>query len=187
MPESSIEIPEGAWPFIDGVILVLVVSTAIWLCFSIFIFWRRRATNLTPVHAARKNKKADPDFLNDDRRGRAAAIKRGEAYEKELAQQEAEEARLRKRKAFQQLTVMQRASRLITLAVSFFTLATIVAGTVFQLSYMGRLLSEYSAIDRLVAVVTNHPIGSSIATIVIVYHIVRFFMEGRWRLDNADA
>src|SRR5687768_3481576 len=87
-------IPPEAWPLVDRLIPITVAVAAIWLALSIFVYWRRRAANLTPVTAPRRNKDAQPDFLNVDHKARREAIERGEAFERELEEREAEEARI---------------------------------------------------------------------------------------------
>ena len=45
----------------------------LWLLLSLVAWWRRRAYNLTVASTARRSKKAQPDFLNVDKKARAKA------------------------------------------------------------------------------------------------------------------
>ena len=67
------------WPEITAAI------AGTWLLLSIFVFWRRAATNLTPVHAATVNPKAEPDFLTVDKKARKAALQRGAEADARIA------------------------------------------------------------------------------------------------------
>ena len=89
MPDTSVQIPPEAWPFIDLLFNITLVAALIWGAISLFIYLRRRALNLTPVSAARTNEQAQPDFLKVDEKARAEALQKGEAFEQKLSAQEA--------------------------------------------------------------------------------------------------
>lgn len=175
------QIPLEAWPLIDTMLRISLVVTALWLVLNIFIYLRRRASNLTPVHAVRKNKKSEPDFLSVDKKARKAAIKRGDELEKDLDERDAEEARARARAKRGKPSLGQRLASMLTFLMSFFTLATMIFGAIFQISRMGEVMQEYSTAERVSAVVQTHPISVSVAALVIIYHIYRFISSKQWK------
>lgn len=178
MQETLDQIPPEAWPLITLLLNVTMAVAAVWLALTIFVWWRRSASNLTPVQAAGKNKSAQPDFLNVDHAARDAAIARGAAYDEALEKRAREEAAAGKRKP---VSLAGRAAGLISLLMSVFTLATMIYGAIFQVSRMGSLMQEYSSVERLGAVIANHPIAFAITTLVIVVHVYRFIKSRQWQ------
>jgi len=74
-------------------------------------------------------------------------------------------------------TVIGRIGRLVSFGMALFSVATMISGTVFQVSIMGRYWEQYSASERLMAVIQNHPIGVAVTVLVIVYNIFNFIMN----------
>lgn len=180
--QNAIEqIPADAWPMIDLIVTIMFVAVGIWLFIAIFVYLRRVASNLTPVNAAQKNKKAAPDFLKVDKKARKAAIARGKNFEKDLDRMERDEARAEAKARRSNATLGQRIAGLVSLFMSLFTLATMIFGAIFNVSRMGRMMKDYSAQDRIVAVVKDHPIAVAIASLVIAYHIFKFFSDRKWK------
>ncbi len=177
-------VPPEAWPFIDRLFEATVAVAAIWLALSIFVYWRRRATNLTPVTAPRRSKKAQPDFLEVDHKARRAAMERGEAFERELQAREAEEARSGEAAGLRTAMTGTRLAKLATIIMSVFTLVTMIVGSILNIGKMGELMQTYSTTERIAAVIREHPVGSTVAVIVIVAGIYRFFHERKWRLEH---
>ncbi|HHL42137.1 MAG TPA: hypothetical protein ENJ42_00835 [Hellea balneolensis] len=175
------QIPPDAWPLIENMLRLTLIVTGVWLALNIFIFLRRRASNLTPVHAARKNKKAEPDFLSVDKKARKSALKRGEGLEKDLDRRDKDEQRAARRAARAKMSAGQRIASLVSFLMSFFTLATMIYGAIFQVSRMGQLMQEYSTMERISTVVKTHPVSVSIASLVIIYHIYRFVSGQKWK------
>lgn len=176
-------IPPDAWPLIDLLLNVTLICAAVWILISIFTFFRRRASNLTPVHSAKTNKKASPDFLKVDTKARKQAINRGDDFEKELRRAEKDEARAHARALRAKATVGQRIAGLVSLFMSLFTLATMIFGAIFHVSRMGTMMTQYSTVDRITTVVETHPIAFAVAAFVIIYHIYRFFAGRKWKED----
>lgn len=170
-------VPEEAWPLIELLFNVTVVFTVLWLSWTIFIVWRRSASNLTAIRGASANSKAEPDFLSVDTKARKEAMARGEAFDKELQLRDRDEARAATRAARGKETMMGRVGRLISLAMALFSIATMISGTLFQVTIMGRYWEQYSATERLVSVIQNHPIGVSVTLFVIGYNIVNFIIS----------
>jgi hypothetical protein len=150
----------------------------------LFVYWRRRAANLTPVTAPRRNKDAQPEFLNVDHKARKAAIERGEAFERQLDIREAEEARMAERVALGAATSGRRLAKLAALLMSIFTLGTMIVGSIGNIGRMGEYMQQLSAPDRIVEVVRNHPIGSLVLALVIAATVYQYFHERKWRLET---
>nr|WP_321362482.1 hypothetical protein [uncultured Hyphomonas sp.] len=183
MDETLRSIPADAWPLIDILFNVTCAITAIWLATTVFVLWRRHSSNLTTASSASPNKKATPDFLSVDEKARKEAIKRGEQFEKQLDKRDREDERAARRLARAKETRMGRIARLISLFMALFSLATVVSGTVFQVTFMGRIWEQYSASERLLGVIKAHPIGVAVTVIVILYNLVTFVTNRKWE-DN---
>jgi hypothetical protein len=175
------KIPPEAWPLIEKMLTITMAVVGLWIVISIFVFLRRRASNLTPVNAARKNRKAAPDFLNVDKKARKAAMAQGKGFEKELLQRDNDEARAARLAARANASVGQRIAGLISFLMSFFTLATMIYGAIFQVTRMGQMMQDYSTIERVTTVVQAHPFAFIIATLVIIYHVYRFVAGRKWK------
>ena len=180
MDETLRSIPADAWPVIDVLFNVTCVVTAIWLASAVFVWWRRSASNLTTSSSASPNRKATPDFLSVDQKARKEAIKRGDQFDRELDKQEREDERQARRAARSRETTVSRIARLISLFMALFSLATMVSGTVFQVTFMGRIWEQYSASERLLGVVQAHPIGVGVTVLVILYNLVSFVTNRKW-------
>lgn len=175
------QIPPEAWPLIDLLFNLTMATVGIWLALTVFVWWRRSASNLTPVNAADKNKNAQPDFLKVNKAARAEALERGEAFDKEIERREREEARAQAKSSQASLTLTHRAARFLSFFMSLFTLATMIFGAIFQVTRMGDMMKEYSTFDRILTVVQNHPVSFSIAMLVIIFQIYRFFTDRKWQ------
>lgn len=170
-------IPPEAWPLIDILFNIVMAVTAVWLAWTVFIWWRRSASNLTAMSDVTPNKKAMPDFLSVDEKARKEAIKRGESFDRELSRREREDEKARRRTALKKETAFGRIGRLLSFGMALFSMATMISGTLFQVSIMGRYWEQYSASERLVAVIQNHPIGVAVTVLVIVYNLFTFVMN----------
>ena len=80
------------WENLDLLLNITVIVAVLWLITNIFIIWRRKQTNLTPVDAPRASSKAQPDFLSVDKKADKAAKKRGDQYARSLDERERAEA-----------------------------------------------------------------------------------------------
>lgn len=180
MDETLRSIPAEAWPLIDILFNITCVVTAIWLATTAFIWWRRSASNLTTSSSASPNRNATPDFLSVDKKAREEAIKRGEKFDRDLDKQQREEERDAERTARSKEARIGRMARLTSLFMALFSLATMISGTVFQVSFMGQIWEKYSASERLMAVVTQYPIGVAVTALVILYNVVTFVTNRKW-------
>lgn len=152
----------------------------LWLAWTVFIWWRRSALNLTSTSSVDVNRKAKPDFLSVDLKARNEAIKRGERFDKELERRDREEAREEKRETRRKQTRLSRLGRLVSFGMALFSLATMISGTMFQVTIMGTYWERYSATERLMSVIQNYPIGVAITVAVILYNIVTFVTNRKW-------
>jgi len=180
MDETLRSIPAEAWPLIDLLFNITCVVTAIWLATTVFVLWRRNASNLTTSSAASPNRAATPDFLSVDEKARREAIKRGEKFDDVLDKQAREEEREAKLEERAKETRLSRIARLISLGMALFSLATMISGTVFQVTFMGQIWEKYSASERLMKVVTDYPIGVGVTVLVILYNLVTFVTNRKW-------
>ena len=170
-------VPPEAWPLIELLFNVTLAFTLAWLAWTVFVMWRRSASNLTAIRGAKPNPNAEPDFLSVDKKARREAIEKGEAFEKEMQRRDRDEANNARRAARNKETMLGRVGRLISFGMALFSIATMISGTLFQVSIMGRYWEQYSAAERLTAVIQNHPIGVSVTIAVIVYNIVTYVMN----------
>lgn len=165
------QIPPEAWPLIDLLFNLTMAATGIWLAITVFVLWRRNASNLTSVSSASRNKDINPDFLSVDEKARQAAIKRGDDFGKVLDERDRqahkEELRAKKR----DMSLFGTISRLVSLGMALFSIATVISGTMFQVTIMGRYWEQYSAGERLMSVVQSHPFGVTVTVLVIVYNV----------------
>src|SRR3990167_6278641 len=180
MDETLRSIPAEAWPLIELLFNITCVATAVWLATTVFGLWRRAASNLTTSSDATPNRKATPDFLSVDKQGRKEAIRRGENFDRELNKQEKEEAREALRKSQAKETRLSRLARLVSLFMALFSLATMISGTVFQVTFMGQIWEKYSASERLMKVLHDYPIGVGVTVLVIVYNLVTYVINRKW-------
>ncbi|MEM1149194.1 MAG: hypothetical protein AAGI03_01350 [Pseudomonadota bacterium] len=178
------EIPPDAWPWIDLVFNFTCVVAAIWLASTVFVIWRRSASNLTPVNSVGTRRSAQPDFLSVDEKSRREAISQGEAFDKELDKRDRDEASTLRKAARGRRSPVQRIAGLVSLFMAVFSLLSMIVSVIWQIGFMGRILEQYSAGERLVIVIQKHPIGVSVALLVIGYHVFRFFTDRKWEQEG---
>ena len=180
MDEAINSIPPEAWPLLTNMLNVTIVVTMVWTALAMFAQMRRDASNLTTVASARAKKKAQPDFLEPNKKRRKEAIKAGEAYDQMLDKREHTEAQALRRETRRKESAASKIGRLTALAMAVFSLATMVSGTIFQVSIMGRYWEQFSAAERLTKVVQDHPVGVAVTLIVIGYNAYFFFKNRKW-------
>lgn len=181
MTETLNQIPPEAWPLIELLFNLTMATVGLWLAITIFVWWRRSASNLTPVNAVSRSETAQPDFLKVNEKARAQAEARGEAFDKQLERQEREAARAEAHGDRRPRSASQRIAGLLSFFMSLFTLATMIFGAIWQVSRMGQLMQEYSTFERITAVIQNHPISFSVIALVIGFHVFRFITDRQWK------
>lgn len=179
---NDIQIDERYLPLVETLAMGTVIATAVWIALVIFIHLRRSASNLTPIHAAKK-RNVKPSFLSVDHKKQKAMKEAGAEYDAELATREAhEEAEAEAKKdAKRPETILARIARILSVLMSVFTLATMIGGVIFNVNYLGGMLRQYSALDRLMVVVQQHPIAVTVAVLVIGYHIYSYIVSRKWK------
>ncbi|QUL36754.1 hypothetical protein [Erythrobacter sp. JK5] len=173
-------IPPDAWPMIDIAFRITIAVTIVWLMLVIVAWWRRRAYNLTVASTARRNKKAQPEFLSVDEKARAKAIERGERHEDMLEDREREEEIAALKAAKGPLSLAARFASLTSLIMSLFTLASAMSGVVLGVGRMGDYLQEAGTSGRLEYLLREHTVGSIIVVLVIAIHIYQYFSKKKW-------
>lgn len=184
MEETLAQVPPEAWPIIEILFNVTMALAGVWLAITVFVIWRRHASNLTPVHAAERNKRAHPDFLKVDQKARQEAIKRGDTYEKALDRRDAEaaraEARAESASRREPLSFAQRLAALVTFIMSVFTVLSIITTSVFTVSRMGDMVEGATAVERVGAIIMAHPIAFTICLLIIFARVyTQFFMNAK--------
>ena len=175
------QIPPDAWPLIDLMFRITMGLALVWLLLSLIGWWRRRAYNLTVASTAKRNKKAQPEFLSVDEKARKEAIDRGRGHEEALAKREADEALATLKAAKEPITWASRMASAATFLMSLFTLLTGFSGAIFGVGRLGGYLEEATTSGRLEYVLREHTIGCAIVAFVIGYHIWRFIAEEKWK------
>ncbi|MEP1144295.1 MAG: hypothetical protein ABJH52_11305 [Henriciella sp.] len=183
MSETLEQIPPEAWPLIELLLNITMVSAAIWLAVTVFIWWRRSASNLTPVNAAQKNANAQPDFLSVDHKARAEAVERGEKFDDKLEKQERAAAKAAARGGRTRTNLVQKLAGFISLFMSLFALGSMISSAIWQVSRMGGMMKDYSTFESLSKIITEHPISVSVAALVIGVHIYQFLSNRQWKED----
>lgn len=184
MDQTLEKIPPEAWPIIEILFNVTMAAAGVWLALTVLVIWRRHSSNLTPVNAASRNKKAHPDFLKVDQKARAEAIKRGDMHEQALDRRDAAEAEAEARanaaSRREPASFAQRIAGLVTFIMSVFTLLSIITSSVFTVSRMGDMMGGATAWDRVVAIVSAHPIAVTVCSVIILARIyTQFFMSAK--------
>jgi hypothetical protein len=168
-------------PLFEALFMGTLIATAVWVLLVIFIMLRRRASNLTPIQAAKINKKATPDFLTVDHGRQKEMRDEGAAYDAELDRRDAEAAREEVAKKKGPETVMARIAKVVSLLMSLFTLATLIGGVIFNVNYLGGMLRNYSAGDRMLAIIERYPVTVTVAVLVIAYHVYNYIAGKKWK------
>lgn len=181
MSDALDQLPPEAWPLIDLLFNLTMAAAGIWIAITVFVLWRRNASNLTPVNSASKDRGAQPDFLRVDKKARKEALARGEAFDKEIDRRDHKAEKAKARGTRKPATASQRIALFVSFLMSLFTLATMTFGAIFQVTRMGEMMKEYSTLERLSAVIQAHPISFSVATLVIAFQVYRFFTERNWQ------
>lgn len=180
MQDTLDKIPPEAWPIVDLLFNLTCAAAAIWLAITVFVLWRRHASNLTPVNAAEKNKKASPDFLKVDKAARAEAIARGESFDKELERREREEARAKAVAAgTANASLGQKIAGWSTFILAVFSLLSGALTVILTMQRLDGMTAEYGTWQGLVNLFQARPIAFTVATTVIVLKIIHFVIEHR--------
>ena len=64
--------------------------------------------------------------------------------------------------------------------MALFSLATMISGTIFQVSIMGAYWEQFSAGERIMAMIRHYPLGVAVTVFVIGYNLITFFINRQW-------
>lgn len=152
----------------EWLLTVSVLVTLAWIVLSVFVYWRRATTNLTPVDLPAANRNATPDFLSVDYEKRNKALQSGDHYAAQRNEVARSQRILRFKKVFGWLAFV--------LAIA--ALAIVFAGSIWPDSYAGSWLSQYSEHNRAIEILTQNPIAILAAVAVVTVRlIVSVFMK----------
>ncbi|WP_375398598.1 hypothetical protein [uncultured Sphingomonas sp.] len=171
-------IPPEAWPLIDITSKITLAVVAIWIVLSLIAWWRRRAYNLTIASTARRNKKAQPDFLKVDHKARDAAIERGHEHEEQIAERERLEALAAARR--DPVNVGERIAKFAALLMSIFTLVCSVLGVVGNVGAMEQSVHNLTATGKLHYLFEQHLLSTIVVLLVIGYNVWHYFKKRKW-------
>lgn len=153
----------------ETVLMVLSWATigfaGLWLVTGILGYMHRRSYNLTRAESG-GSKPITPDFLKVDEKKRQAAMDRGAAYDAVLDARAPNAAPAVSRAGF-----WSRAAATVT---AFFTLAGAVVGTITRVESLEAGAVQLSNWETFLEIVTKHPVGTTIAIIVIGANIFIF-------------
>ena len=183
MDTALSNIPPEAWPWIDLIFNLTCAAAGLWLAVTVFVIWRRNASNLTPVSSVPTNKRAQPDFLKVNEKARREAIARGEDFDKELEKRDRDEAAALRKAARRRQSPLQRITSLISLFLAVSSLLSVIVSVIWQVGTFSRVVEQYSASDRLLAIIADHPIGVTVAALIIALHIFRFINDRKWQQE----
>jgi hypothetical protein len=159
----------------ETVLTVLSYATigfaALWLVTTVLGYMHRRSYNLTRAESG-GGKPITPDFLKVDQKKRQAAIDRGAAYDKVLEEREAARAAPASAASVSKADFWARAAATVT---AFFSLAGAVVGTLTKVENLEAGAAQLSNWETFVDIVTQHPVGTTIAIVVIGANILIFF------------
>lgn len=159
-------LPEN-WTNVDVLLKSTVIAGMAWLVLTVFIYWRRSVTNLTPVDVPSPNPDAQPDFLSIDHAKRKSALKRGDQFERTLYNRE------RVAEGHTTARMVRTICGYLALALSVLSLVTVISGSIWPDSLAGRLLADVSRDGRLVEVIKAHPIALSVSLFAVCLSIWR--------------
>ncbi len=173
MEQTLESIPPEAWPIIDLLFNITMAAAGIWLAVTAFVIWRRHASNLTPVNAAEKSRKAQPDFLKVDQKAREEAIERGDTFEKVLDQRDAAEERAASR--LRPARKAQKVASLAALIMAVFSILSVFTSSVFTVAGAGKIAGDFATWERAREIIGSHPIAFTVCVLIIVARIYTYF------------
>ncbi|MDZ4761412.1 MAG: hypothetical protein SGJ21_10100 [Alphaproteobacteria bacterium] len=176
MLEETIAAEYPAW--LDTLMWATVAIAAVWIVSSLFIWMRRRASNLTSMQNAGVQGDARPDFLSVDHKARKEAMARGEAYDDTLvAREKAAADAAAGIEAKKPVNMIARIAGLASLLFSVFSLFSAVMQVIMN---MERMTGTLSRTDQLGMILQKYPIPVAICVFVIGFHIVNYFTSKKW-------
>ena len=162
-------------PWLDALLWATLAVAILWLLVGAWTAWRRKALNLTVVDSAQGD--VTPGFMTLDQGKRQQALDRAGRFEGELNRQDAQKAAVKGAKTDLGLA---RTTRVLAVFMSFFSLATLIAGAVWQVGWLGVVWEKWSAGGRIAETLRAHPVAAAVCLAVIAFHVLTFVRERRW-------
>jgi hypothetical protein len=137
---------------VDRAVYIFLGLVLIWVVLKVIAYFMRRAYNLTPVGTA-KSKNVKPDFLKVDHAQRDQIIDRGRQFDKA------------------QEPPVETAARATKWGVVISAVASFAAAVFFALSRVPdyeEMWGRFSTWNKFLAIVLSHPVGFTIAVIMII-------------------
>lgn len=160
---------------IDLLINGTAIVAGVWLALAIFVYWRRQQTNLTPVDVPSANPDAQPDFLGVDKKKQSAALKRGDEYARSL-EKRGQGSRVSSQSS--PFHWIKKTAGYAALVLACLLIVVVAVGCAFPESYLGQLLNDYSAENRLADIIQSNPISLLIAVLVVLYRAITLMGVG---------
>ena len=151
---------------------LLLIVALIWVVAAGYEGLLRRRHNLTRAERAGANPDLELDFLKKDDDVRQKALEAADTYARELetGEQSAPVKASRLRQLFSVLTAI----------MAVITLIGVIGSTIARLEHTGDLVREVG-LNQLTAVIEQYPVGTYLSVLIIIYHIVAFFVFQKWR------
>lgn len=171
METAGWSLPENYRQILNIVSWVVVALGGLWLVTGVLGYFHRRAYNLTHAESGGSDN-IKPDFLKVDHAARKAAIERGEAYDKQLAQKDGTAPPPPAE------TVGKWARIGATVTASFGLLAAVIT-TLSKAEQLQAGAEKLGSLEKLGAIFREYPVGSTVAVIVVVANVVAFTSGGK--------
>lgn len=165
---------EARFAALDVLVWCLLVVTAIWLVATVYEQVLRRRHNLTRAETARRNKTLELDFLKKDAAAQNRALDAADAAARNLGEPAEDPPVSDTVSGFRHLFSVA------TGFVALITLLGVVASTIIRLDNVGDLIRR-AGLVQLEGIIDQYPVGTSIAVLVIIYHVIAFFVFKKWK------
>ncbi len=136
-----------------------------WLVTGVVGYMHRRAYNLTHAESGR-SQNVKPDFLKVDQAARKAAIDRGEAFDKQLADKAAGP-----KPPAEAIGSWARMGASLTAII---TLVAAIVGSLGKAEVLQKGAERIGSFEKLGVIFREYPFGASIAVICIVANVIAF-------------
>ncbi len=157
-------------PSIDTWIHGALAVAVVWLLIEAFIWWRRKAVNLTVTETAARRAGNDPDFLTIDHKKRTEALRRGDEYDQERKRRDAAANQAVTEPV--ELSIFSTIGKLVgiaAVAIATITVVLAITGCLWPESFAGQMMQQYDTQGRLSELIQKNilTIGATIALNVV--------------------
>jgi hypothetical protein len=157
-----------------------VAIALVWMASSLFLYMRRRASNLTSASGARVQGDASPDFLKVDHKARKDAMERGEDYDKALKDREKAEAAAAAAASSSADKPVGLLARLSGLASLLFSIFSLLAAALQVITQVDKMSSTVSQTDKIGSIIAHYPVPTAVCAFVILFQLYYFFAQKKW-------